>query len=162
LYYWPFFYGLIAIRNFLYPIAFGLVLAYLGYPLASWLEIKGIPRILANFIVILGTLSILTGIIIAAYHIITPIAIDFSDLADRTIDNLTKMSISAGQFFGIDTNNIDEKISSLVVSTFETGGEQLGNLFSATTNTIIAIGLLPVYTFLFLYSGAWCHLPLPF
>jgi predicted PurR-regulated permease PerM len=29
-----FIYGLIAARNFLYPIAFGFVLAYLFYPLA--------------------------------------------------------------------------------------------------------------------------------
>lgn len=146
-----FIYGLIAIRNFLYPIAFGLVLAYLGYPLASWFEKKGIPRILANFIVILGTLSILTGLIIGMYHIITPVDLDFSDLADRAIDNLTKMSVSAGNFFGIDTNNIDQTISKQLGSAFEAGEKQLGKVFSATTNTIVAIGLLPVYTFMFLY-----------
>ncbi len=146
-----FFYGLIAVRNFLYPIAFGFVLAYLGYPLARWFEIKGIPRILANFIVILGTLALLIGFLIAAYHIITPIAIDFSDLANKAIDNLTKMGVRAGQYFGIDTNNMEETISKQVGSAFEAGGKQLGNIFSATTNTIVAFGLLPVYIFLFLY-----------
>ena len=146
-----FIYGLIALRNFLYPIAFGFVLAYLVYPLSSWFESKGIPRILANFIVILGTLALMAGLIIAAYHIITPVAIDFSGLADKAIENLTEMSVIAGQYLGIETSNIAEAISQQVGSAFEAGGEQLGNVFSATTNTIVAFGLLPVYIFLFLY-----------
>ena len=144
-------YGLIAARNFLYPIAFGFILAYLVYPVARWFEIKGIPRILANLIVILGTLALMTGLIIAAYHIINPFAIDFPDLADRTIENLTEMGVSLGQYFGIDTNNIEETIRSKVGSAFETGVAQLGNIFTATSNTIITFGLLPVYIFLILY-----------
>jgi predicted PurR-regulated permease PerM len=146
-----FIYGLIAARNFLYPIAFGFVFAYLVYPLARWFEIRGIPRILANFIVILGTIALLIGFVIAAYHIITPIAIDFSELANKAIDNLTKMSVRAGQYLGIDTNNMEETISKRLSSATEAGGEQLGSVFSATTNTIVAFGILPVYIFLFLY-----------
>ncbi len=146
-----FIYGLIAIRNFLYPIAFGFVLAYLVYPLARWFEIKGIPRILANLIVILGTLALMAGLFITAYHIITPLAIDYFDLADSAIENITEMSVSAGEYFGIDADIIKETISRQVGSAFETGIEQLGNVFTATTNTIITFGLLPVYIFLFLY-----------
>jgi len=146
-----FIYGLMAIRNFLYPIAFGFVLAYLGYPLARWFEIKGIPRIISIIMVILGTLALLIGLLVASYHIITPVAVDFSDVADRAIDNLTEMAVRAGQYFGIDTNNMGETISRQVGPAFEAGGEQLGNIFSATTNTIVAFGLLPVYIFLFLF-----------
>ena len=145
-----FIYGLIAARNFLYPIAFGFVLAYLGYPLARWFEIKGVPRILAIFFVILGTLALIAGFIIAAYHIITPIEIDFSGLADKAVENLTAMSVIAGQYFGIDTSNIAANVGRQVGSAFEAGGEQIGNVFSATTNTVVAFGLLPVYIFLFL------------
>ena len=146
-----FIYGLIAVRNFLYPIAFGFVLAYLVYPLARWFEIKGIPRILANLIVIMGTLALMAGFIIAAYHIITPLAIDFSDLADRAIENLTEMIVSVGQYFGFDPDYLSETIRMQASSVFEAGGEQLRNVFTATTNTIVAFGLLPVYIFLFLY-----------
>jgi predicted PurR-regulated permease PerM len=38
-----FLYGLIAIRNFLYPIAFGFLLAYLLFPIVNWLEKKAFP-----------------------------------------------------------------------------------------------------------------------
>ncbi|TCO11092.1 AI-2E family transporter [Natronoflexus pectinivorans] len=146
-----FIYGLMAIRNFLYPIAFGLVLAYLVYPLTRWFEIKGIHRILANFIVIMGTLAFITGLIIAAYHIITPISIDFADLTDKAIDNIAEMIVVTAQYFGIETNNVGESIRNQLGSATEAGGEQLGKVFTATTNTIVAFGLLPVYIFLFLY-----------
>ena len=146
-----FIYGLIAVRNFLYPIAFGFVLGYLLYPVASWFEIKGIPRILANLILILGTLAILTGIIIAAYHILTPLAIDLPDLADSAVDNLAEIGASVGQYIGVNPDNISETIRTRSSSVFEAGGEQFQNFFTATTNTIVAFGLLPVYIFLFLY-----------
>ena len=146
-----FFYGLIAIRNFLYPIALGLVLAYLGYPLARWFELKGVPRILANLIVILGTLALITGLIIAGYHIITPLAVDFPDLADKAKENLTEMIVGIGQYVGIETDSLKETISKQFGTDSEGGGNLLGNVFSATTNTLVTFGLMPVYIFLFLY-----------
>ncbi len=144
-------YALIAVRNFLYPIAFGFVLAYLVYPVANWLEVRRVPRILANLIVIIGALAIVNGFIIAAYQILTPLAIDLPDLADKAIENLAEMGATLGQYFGFDTNNIRESISRQVDAAFEAGGEQLRDLFTATTNTLVAFGLLPVYIFLFLY-----------
>ena len=54
-----FIYGLVTIRNFLYPIAFGFLLAYLIYPIAYWLEKHKVPRILANVITIIGAVIIL-------------------------------------------------------------------------------------------------------
>jgi predicted PurR-regulated permease PerM len=61
------------------------------------------------------------------------------------------MGVRAGKYFGIDTNNVRETISRFVGPAFEAGRKQLGNIFSATTNTIVAFGLLPVYIFLFLF-----------
>ena len=40
-------YGLILAKDFLYPLAFGILLSYLLYPIVNFLEKKGTPRILA-------------------------------------------------------------------------------------------------------------------
>jgi len=53
-----FVYGLIAVRDFLWPIAFGFLLSYLFYPVVNWLEKHKIPRILANFIAIITGLAL--------------------------------------------------------------------------------------------------------
>jgi predicted PurR-regulated permease PerM len=146
-----FIYGIIAIRNFLYPIAFGFVLGYLLYPLASWFEKKGIPRILANLIIIFGALGFFTGLFIIIYRIVTPLAIDLPELAETAVENVADIGARIGEYLGLDSNNAREYIKDQAASTFEAGGEQLQTFFTATTNTIVAFGLLPVYLFLFLY-----------
>jgi predicted PurR-regulated permease PerM len=146
-----FIYGLIAMRNFLYPIAFGFVLGYLLYPLATWLEKKGIPRILANFIIILSALALLTGLFLAAYRVITPLTIDLPKLVDRAIENLSDMGAGLGGYFGLDPESTGERIRDQATYLFQAGGAQLQTFFNATANTVIAFGLLPVYLFLFLY-----------
>ncbi len=146
-----FIYGIIAIRNFLYPIAFGFVLGYLLYPLASWFEKKGIPRILANMIIIFGALGFFAGLFIIMYRIVTPLAIDLPKLAGSAVENVSDIGARIGEYLGLDPDNTRNLIKDRASSTFEAGGEQLQGFFTATTNTIVAFGLLPVYLFLFLY-----------
>ncbi len=144
-------YGLIHIRNFLYPVAFGFLLAYLLYPLASWLEKRGIARILANLVILFGALLSMGGLALAAYRIITPLAVDLPELAENAIANLSDIIIRLGGYFGFDGNNTKDLVNEQITYMFETGGEQIQNFFTATTNTIIFFGLLPVYIFLFLF-----------
>jgi predicted PurR-regulated permease PerM len=144
-------YGFIAVRNFLYPIAFGFILGYLLFPLGSWFEKKGIPRILANLIIIFSALALLTGLFLAAYRIISPLTFDFPKLADRAIENLTDMGARLGGYFGFDQEGTREYIRDQATTAAITGGQQLQTFFNATANTVIAFGLLPVYLFLFLY-----------
>jgi predicted PurR-regulated permease PerM len=146
-----FIYGLIAIRNFLYPIAFGLLFAYLLYPIAKWLEKKKLPRILANMIVIIGSLAILVTLVLFAYRMVSSAASDLPDLIETGIDNLSEMLSDIGSYFGFDRANTQQLIKDQSSSWFESSGKYLETVFNATSSTIVAIGLMPVYVFLFLY-----------
>ena len=146
-----FLYGLIAIRNFLYPIAFGFLLAYLLFPIANWLEKKRIPRILANFITIIGVLGIMVSLILLAYSQVAPMAGEFPRLIDTGIRNMSEMLASAGEYFGFDRTETRELIQEQTSAFIASGGEFLSDVFSSTASTVVAIGLLPVYIFLFLY-----------
>jgi predicted PurR-regulated permease PerM len=146
-----FLYGLIAIRNFLYPIAFGFLLAYLLFPIANWLEKKRIPRILANFITIIGVLGIMASLILLAYSQIAPMAGEFPKLIDTGIRNLSEMLAAIGEYFGFDRSETRQLIQEQSSAFIASGGEYLQDIFSSTASTIVAIGLLPVYIFLFLY-----------
>ena len=146
-----FLYGLIAIRNFLYPIAFGFLLAYLLFPIANWLEKKRIPRILANFITIIGVLGIMVSLILLAYSQIAPMAGEFPKLIDTGIQNLSAMLATIGEYFGFDRGETKQLIQEQTSAFIASGGELLTDVFSSTASTVVAIGLLPVYIFLFLY-----------
>jgi predicted PurR-regulated permease PerM len=146
-----FMYGLIAIRNFLYPVAFGFLLAYLLLPMVSWLEKRRVPRILASFITIIGVLSILVLAIFFAYNRIAPISGELPSLIETGIKNLSRMIAVIGEYLGFDRNETKQIIQNQTQSLLDAGGQNIQNVFAATASTLVAIGLLPVYIFLFLY-----------
>lgn len=146
-----FIYGLITIRNFLYPMAFGLLFAYLLYPIAGWLEKKKLPRILANLIVIIGALGILASLILFAYRMVSSVASEMPELIETGIANLSEMLADIVSYFGFDRGDTQKLIEEQTSSILESSGKYLETLFNATSTTIVAIGLMPVYIFLFLY-----------
>jgi predicted PurR-regulated permease PerM len=146
-----FIYALIQVRNFLYPIAFGFVLSYLLYPIASRLEKKGFPRILANLVTIFGGLILLGGILTLAYVTISPMAGDLPNLLKTGAENFSDIVARAGSIFGFNDGETREMVQNQASSAIESGSAFFQNFFTATTNTIVAIGLMPVYIFLFLY-----------
>ena len=146
-----FLYALIAIRNFLYPIAFGFLLAYLLFPIANWLEKKGLPRILANFVTIITSLAIIVSIILVVSNKLLAFTDNIVPQIDSAITNLSGMIARIGQYFGYEGADIKALMQDESKNFMESWVEHLQEIFSATTSTAVAIGLLPVYIFLFLY-----------
>ncbi|MGM0647014.1 MAG: AI-2E family transporter [Bacteroidota bacterium] len=146
-----FVYALIAVKSFLVPIAFGFLLAYLLFPVADWLERKKIPRILANLITILAGTIVLVGISLIIYQRISIIANDFPDIAREGAVNLSEMVSNIGQYLGFDKDETRTFIQKETAIILESGSRYFSTIFSATTSTAVALGLLPVYVFMFLY-----------
>ncbi len=146
-----FIYGLIAVRNFLYPIAFGFLLSYLFFPVANWLEKNRVPRILANLIVIISGLGLLVSLGLIAYGKISPVAGDVPGLIEKGLRSLADTASSIGGHFGFDRNETRTLVREQASNLMDRGGDFLQEVFTATTSTIVSIGLLPVYIFLFLY-----------
>jgi predicted PurR-regulated permease PerM len=146
-----FIYGMITIRNFLYPIAFGFLLAYLLYPVVNWLEMKRVPRILANMVTIIGCLALLAGLILVVYLSISPIIRDLSKLLDTGMTNFSELLATLGSYFGFERDKIQDILQQQASGMIETGSQYFEALFNATANTIFALAIMPVYIFLFLY-----------
>jgi predicted PurR-regulated permease PerM len=146
-----FVYGLIAVRNFLYPIAFGFLLSYLFFPVVNWLEKRRVPRILANFIAIVTGMGILVSIGLFAYGKIIPVTGDFPHLIEGGLRNLVDSLSSISEHFGFDKEETRSLIRDQANNIIATGGEYFQDIFNATTSTLVSIGFLPVYIFLFLY-----------
>jgi predicted PurR-regulated permease PerM len=146
-----FLYGLIAIRNFLYPIAFGFLIAYLLYPIVNQMEKNRVPRILANFIAIICTLSLIIGIVLFISNYIISLSEDMGMMFDKSINNLSEMAARIGHYFGFDRAEIRSMIREQSADFMSVVGANIQAIFTATTSTMVAFGLLPVYIFLFLY-----------
>lgn len=133
-------------KQLLVPLAFSIFMAYLLYPAASWLEEKGLPRIPTNFIVILALMTILVGTLFVIFQLINSASSDLPELKEQLSTNLKSMQQGLSDFMGI----TDEQLKDFITST-GINGDYLGSLFQVGRNSLIALALVPVYTFLLLF-----------
>lgn len=138
--------ALILTQQLLAPLFLSIMLAYLLFPYADWLETHKVPRILTNLIVVIGFLVFLAGIIFGISALSASFTEDLPKLKEQFEGNLQSILGSITAFTGISSDGIDGFIRDLGET-----GEYISQLFTATTNTLLSIGLLPVYTFLLLF-----------
>lgn len=129
------------------PLAFAVLLAYLLYPAASKLEDKGLSRIATNFILILGTTIFVFGSVYGIAVLITSFTGDLPEIHEQFRKNISSFQSTIGSWIGVPENQQDSMINSALGNT----GQFFKTLFTATANTILWIGLIPVYTFLLLF-----------
>lgn len=145
-------YGLIAARDFLYPLAIALLFSYLLFPVVVFLEHKGIPRILANLMGILLGFAIVFTSLYLLYKQISLLVADLPALREQALNNLDSLEQYIYQKSGITTEEQNRWLKEQVNNIFASGSQFFEAAFAATTGTIAKIGLLPVYVFFMLYN----------
>jgi predicted PurR-regulated permease PerM len=140
-------YGLVMAKEFLYPLAFGIMLSYMLYPIVNFLEKKGIPRILS---ILLPILIALTLFVFLAVFILKRTSLFMDELPyfrEKTIAHIESMQLYIESEFGIPA----ERFKNFLLSRIFDIGTQSEKVFTATTGTIFVILMQPVFVFLFLY-----------
>lgn len=145
-------YGLIAARDFLYPLAISLLLSYLLFPVVVFLENKGVPRILANLLGILLGFAIIGTSLYLLYKQISLLVADLPALREQALDNLDSLEQYIYTKSGVTTDEQNRWLKEQVNNIFASGSMVFEAAFAATTGTIAKIGLLPVYVFFMLYN----------
>jgi len=137
--------ALILTRPLLVPFFLSILLAYLLYPYANWLEERKVPRILTNFMVILSFMVFVGGFVYALIALSATFTDNLSEIKASVEENMNVIKHSLALFTGFS----EASINSWLESASKTG-EYVTQAFTATTNTLLGVGLLPVYTFLLL------------
>lgn len=146
-----FIYGVIAAKQFLFPLAIGAMFAYLLFPIANFLEKHRFPRILAILTSIAFALVIIGVIVFLFYRQLTKMFADFDALKESANTNIELLQHNLENLLGLQDNRLEQFLKTQVDQFFQGNGGELGKAFSTTTGTILRIVLLPIYVFLFLY-----------
>ncbi len=146
------FFILIIGKNFLYPIALALLLAYLLYPFVALLENKlRFPRLLASL------LSILLGIaLIVAISQIFLIQIrifikDFPSIKAHALDNLNYFQTFIESKFKYSIQDQQEWFKLQVANFLDSSNSFFSNLFKTMTGTVGRIIFIPIFAFFMLF-----------
>jgi len=140
-------YGIILAKEFLYPLAFGILLAYLLYPIVNFLEKKGIPRVFAILAAIISGALVFTFIGLFVFKRISLFTDELPLFRQKMIDHIEQFQLYINQELGISGDSLKEFLLSHILNL----GMQSEKIFSSTTGTIFKILMQPVYIFLFLY-----------
>lgn len=138
--------AMILARQVLMPLFLSVMLAYLFFPIARWLEKKGVHRILTNLIIILTVIIGIGALVYGAVALYSSFAQGLPDIKSQFETNYERFKQVLMATFGMSENALD-----ILVSNAASGGEHVTDALTATTRTIVTIGLLPVYTFLILF-----------
>jgi predicted PurR-regulated permease PerM len=145
------FYGVIVARDFLYPLAFAVLISYLLYPLVNFFEKWRVPRILS---ILLAEVVALVMVIFAGIFIYRQISVfvgDFPAFKTKAIHNIDFLTEKLENIFGLSDHSLINYVKAAVKGFFEVGSSTFNTFFQNTAGAIIKIALLPVYVFLFLY-----------
>jgi predicted PurR-regulated permease PerM len=145
-------YGLIAARNFLYPIFISLLFAYLLYPVVSFLEKKAkFPRILANLVSIIAAGVFIFFLIYFMVQQLDVFVKDFPVLTRRALENVDQIEQFIEEKVGVASSDQHTWIKTRISELFQFGSDFFGSAFTATTSTLTKVFLMPVFVFFLLY-----------
>lgn len=144
-------FALIQARNFLYPLALGILFSYLLYPVSSSFEKMSMPRIPSILISILLGIIIVSGFVFLIYKSITGFLADIPDLKEQALTNLDSLNLMIESKIGISSVEQREWIKIQLGNFFDTGTLLYDTAFTGTVGTLVKAGLLPVYVFFILY-----------
>lgn len=138
------FYGLIMARDFLYPVAIGILFSGLLYPLVLFFERLKFPKALAILVSILIGIAVVGGVAYLLFKQLSVFFENFDQIKSEATENFRSVRESVQGFLGIKVKDNEQWPINNMSRAF-------GEVFSATTGTIVKIGLQPVYVFFFLY-----------
>jgi len=146
-----FIYSTIVAKDFFYPLAIGILFAYLLFPIANFLENIRIPRIFANLLSIIFGVGVVAGVFYIMGKQIEGLVSDFPTLKAQAMKNIDALEIMIEENFGVSESSQKLWMKESVGKFFDTGGQHIGQIFKTTTATFVRIALLPVFVFFLLF-----------
>lgn len=137
-------------REFLYPIFLAVLFAYLLFPLAALLEKWYFPRVLAILCSIILGMAVIGGAIYFFYQQLVVFLDDFPELKEQAYSNLDALQ----RKIDVVTENNNQKrwwLRERIGDLINNSGNLFNTIFSATTGTVVKMGLQPVFVFFMLY-----------
>lgn len=137
-------------RGLLIPIVISAYLAMLLFPFVNFLERKKIPRVLAIFIGIVVSLSVVAGVIWFFVQQIGSFSADLPSIQAR-FDQLTlEISEWLHQNLGIDQDLAYNDLDKKAFAYLQQNASSISNMAFNTLGSLALVVLIPVYLFMFL------------
>lgn len=137
-------------RDFFYPIFLAVLLSYLLYPVAKFFEKIVRHEGMAIVISILVLLAVFVATFFLLYQQATVFFEDLPEFEEQALLNLKSIQDYITQTTPL-TIDSDDWLKNQINNLLQAQENFFGQIFNATTATMVALGVQPVYIFFMLY-----------
>ena len=139
------------LQDLLILLSFALVLALLLLPASKWMESKGLPRALANFVAIVLTFALISSLLFVAGLQIMEFSSELPLFAKKTEKWVSSLQSFISSNFNISRRKQMLELSNELMALLKNSGVIISTTFSTALHVITALILVPVFTFFFLF-----------
>jgi predicted PurR-regulated permease PerM len=140
-------YSLKVLDDILLPLLFSAVFTLLLLPICRWLELRGVPRILAIILCLLLVLLIFAGIIVGFGSQLTQFQSEIPKLQVKMMEFFNNAQEWAHSKFGYQPMSIEEVKESSIKALKKSGGSYLGTTLNTTTAVLGNLAQVLIYIF---------------
>ncbi len=138
---------IIVAKNFLVPLAVGLLISSLLYPISGIGCKIGLPKGLAILVTIILMMVFFAGISTFFVGEISTLAADFPALKTKAIQNVNEVSVFIEETSGIQTESQKNWLKEQISHLFSSGNQVMNGVLNATAGTFFKIFIMPVFVF---------------
>ncbi len=133
------------------PVLFGLLLAFIGYPVCKWLEQRHWKRAAAITVVIFFIAVLFLSLLWLLAYELNIFLRDLPRIADKLKSYVPGIRHWITDNTGIGSNKQSDWLKKIITDLQNGLAAYLKTLFSATVSTIFMLIMIPIYASLFLY-----------
>ncbi|MET0635130.1 MAG: AI-2E family transporter [Chitinophagaceae bacterium] len=137
--------------DILLPLFFAIILAMLLLPVSNWLVRRGLPEVLAMLLSILLALFFIAGIIYFLSSQIANFANDWPSIKQHLQDHLQTVRNWVSDKFNISYKQQEDALKEASSDMKSSGSGVVGTTLVSAVGSLLAVILLPIYTFLIMY-----------
>lgn len=140
-------YSLRVLDDVLLPLVFSGIFSLLLLPICRWLELRGLPRVLAIIVCLLLLVLVVVGIVLGFGSQLAQFKTEIPKLQDRTVEFFNQAQEWAHQRFGYQPMSIEDVKESTLKALKKSGGTYLGTTLNTTTSALSNILQVFIYIF---------------
>ncbi|MCR5886182.1 AI-2E family transporter [Hymenobacter sp. J193] len=144
-------YSLKVLDDVLLPLLFSALFALLLLPISRWLELKGVPRVLAIILCLLLMVVVFAGIVFGFGSQLGQFKNELPKLQDKLLQFFHDIQAWAANRFGIEPISDEELKKSTLDSLKKSSGGYLNSTLNMTSAVVGNLLQVPIYIFCFLY-----------
>lgn len=143
------------VQDILIPLSFALLISFILYPVCTWFEAKGLPRLVSILLCLFLLLMLGAGVVTLLLHQLIGFVNELPVLQEKLQASVKELSLFLTNSLGISSNKQDSILQEVITQLSGSAVGFLKGFISTSILSLVMLILIPVYVILLLYYRSY-------